>query len=755
MIECNDIPKIAAELQAKFEKCKTLKAADMDLLVDLVLAAKNCSENNLAQNNIFTSINTGAQVTQESDIPDIINNLPQFIIEDTEIGIIYIQVNNVDSKYLLKSGKGIYGLNSNNDIVLSDIELIYNKENPTGLEALNEGNGIGWRLIGRNSNNYGTIGQEAIDFGSSLNSSNLIGATGNRSINFSEEGIASGYGSFLGTGFSNEATGTYTTIFGYDNHANGYSTGIFGSFNRETSSTGYNFIQGQGNNISTNSGFASGVALLKGAGVGTSVLGTANVDITSQNNGTDVNAPMIIIGNGTHTTPNGAAWVAITRSNLLVGLRNGEVTLPSTTIAVIDNEVTGKQIVTKEWINAQNFNSNLSDIDFSNSFELPFVNNTSDNFNYNSKLKWQEGLGDALVIDDLSNFSFPNKSLLSQSSLRFRNETTGNTKQGVILLAQGDDITYPTQMGWNINNGIFNNWYFDGTIGRILQLNDDGLLLAPTLTNTLIDNSATGKELITLDYFNANNSGGVVSLEGYSETGNQGNGDLEVTLGDNTHPTLQSYITLDSPDEQVELGTLNSFIRLRQNAAIFELDNITYRDRVSTNSVAFSLSNLTGIRNLQYPDASGTLARLEDLEDSLSLSSTNVTNTNALLTHVGGMNDIDSTTNVTITIQDNATENIPVGSILTYNQINTGRAIVTYSGTASGDSGQTYKVGDVLTLWHKSLDNWVILNPPKALDSTTVGEPTGSDQVFNVVSLTQAEYDAGTPVATTLYNIIP
>ncbi len=40
------------------------------------------------------------------------------------------------------------------------------------------------------------------------------------------------------------------------------------------------------------------------------------------------------------------------------------------------------------------------------------------------------------------------------------------------------------------------------------------------------------------------------------------------------------------------------------------------------------------------------------------------------------------------------------------------------------------------------------------IDSSVSGEPTGSDQVLNVVSLTQAEYDAGTPVATTLYVII-
>ena len=39
------------------------------------------------------------------------------------------------------------------------------------------------------------------------------------------------------------------------------------------------------------------------------------------------------------------------------------------------------------------------------------------------------------------------------------------------------------------------------------------------------------------------------------------------------------------------------------------------------------------------------------------------------------------------------------------------------------------------------------------INSTTTSEPTGSDLVYNVVSLTQAEYDAGTPVATTFYII--
>ena len=46
-----------------------------------------------------------------------------------------------------------------------------------------------------------------------------------------------------------------------------------------------------------------------------------------------------------------------------------------------------------------------------------------------------------------------------------------------------------------------------------------------------------------------------------------------------------------------------------------------------------------------------------------------------------------------------------------------------------------------------------IATPINTIDSVVSGEPTGSDQVINVVSLTQAEYDAGTPVATTFYII--
>jgi NADH:ubiquinone oxidoreductase subunit F (NADH-binding) len=64
-------------------------------------------------------------------------------------------------------------------------------------------------------------------------------------------------------------------------------------------------------------------------------------------------------------------------------------------------------------------------------------------------------------------------------------------------------------------------------------------------------------------------------------------------------------------------------------------------------------------------------------------------------------------------------------------------------------------VGDE-TAWLASLEGADGTNATgelNTIDSVTTGEPTGSDVVLNVVSLTQAEYDASTPVSTTLYII--
>jgi hypothetical protein len=268
----------------------------------------------------------------------------------------------------LSGGGGGYTLPTATDVILGGVKIDANTINidgngvisasgwtdPTGLEAIDEGNWFGWRFIGRDPSYYGNIGYDAKDFGVNYALNSTLGATGSLSVNFSEDGLITGYGAFAGTGYNLQLTNTYTTGFGYYNISNGYSSFIAGVWNVETNSKGFNFTAGHSNHTNQIAGFSAGAALLKGTGVGCAVLGAANIDIASAQSGTDVNAPMIIIGNGTHTTPDATAWAATVRSNLFVGYRNGEVVLPSTTIAIIDAESTGRQLLTKEWYDAKN-----------------------------------------------------------------------------------------------------------------------------------------------------------------------------------------------------------------------------------------------------------------------------------------------------------------------------------------------------------------------------------------------------------------
>lgn len=299
----------------------------------------------------------------------------------------------------------------------------------TGLEAIDEGNGIGYRLVGRSPALFGNIGLGAFDFSKSSNLSEAFGATGEQSVNFSEEGIASGYGSFIGTGFLNIASGTYVNVVGYNNQSNGYSSAMFGSFNRETTNQGYNFTLGQGNSVSGIAGMTSGVALINGQGVSATVLGAANVDITSSNTGTDTDAPMIIVGNGTHTTGSGVAWEAITRSNLFVGYRDGRLLAPSTTNAVIAADTTGEQLITKAYGDANYLGSGGLEAVLNN-------DGRAESDDGNSYWDWviddEDSYMDFQMSDDLGNYS---GSYVDRYSNSFYSGT--NTSSSTISVSEG------------------------------------------------------------------------------------------------------------------------------------------------------------------------------------------------------------------------------------------------------------------------------------------------------------------------------
>ncbi|WP_299883968.1 tail fiber domain-containing protein [uncultured Lacinutrix sp.] len=90
-----------------------------------------------------------------------------------------------------------------------------------GLEAIDEGNGTGWRLIGRNPSLHATIGSNALDLSLSDESNSFgYGASGSSSIAMGFNSTASGLNS-TAMGSTTAATGTQSTAMGVSTFASG------------------------------------------------------------------------------------------------------------------------------------------------------------------------------------------------------------------------------------------------------------------------------------------------------------------------------------------------------------------------------------------------------------------------------------------------------------------------------------------------------------------------------------------------------
>ncbi|WP_298755646.1 tail fiber domain-containing protein [uncultured Psychroserpens sp.] len=98
--------------------------------------------------------------------------------------------------------------------------------NVTGIEVIDEGSGAGWRIIGRDADNYGNVGQNAVDLSYSDTPSSEIGATGFASTTFGYITRATNYVAFA-TGDNSWATGQGATAMGGATRASGdWSTSI-------------------------------------------------------------------------------------------------------------------------------------------------------------------------------------------------------------------------------------------------------------------------------------------------------------------------------------------------------------------------------------------------------------------------------------------------------------------------------------------------------------------------------------------------
>ena len=229
-----------------------------------------------------------------------------------------------------------------------------NSQGSTGLEALDEGNGIGWRLIGRDPLNYGNIGLNSTDLSVSSGASVVRGATGANSLAIGKNNQAAGAESFAGG--EDCVTGNYSSFaYGYDAQATGDASF---AVNEQTRATGtFSFASGLNTQATEGQATAMGRATIaSGSGsfaggdgntassygetalglFGTIVAGTAGTWVATDR--------LFGLGNGTTSG---------SRSDALTILKNGLATLPSVTNALIDAEPTGKAIATKEWVIAQ------------------------------------------------------------------------------------------------------------------------------------------------------------------------------------------------------------------------------------------------------------------------------------------------------------------------------------------------------------------------------------------------------------------
>ncbi|TWO32035.1 hypothetical protein E1J38_011710 [Seonamhaeicola sediminis] len=173
----------------------------------------------------------------------------------------------------------------------------------TGLEALDEGNGTGWRLTGANPTYYGNIGSNAVDLSYSNLSSSVLGATGENAFATGSLTQALGFAS-TSMGYFTEALGAYSTAVGKDTNAVGTSSFAVGevTYATGTASTAMGVS-------SQASGFAS-----TAMGYIVNADDEASTVVGSLNDATFSTSTLFQVGNGNNIND---------RSNALTVLENG------------------------------------------------------------------------------------------------------------------------------------------------------------------------------------------------------------------------------------------------------------------------------------------------------------------------------------------------------------------------------------------------------------------------------------------------
>ena len=299
-------------------------------------------------------IETGAIVYQESHTPTTDSNgvIIVNIGEGTIISGVYDAIDWASYAHFLRvhinSGSGLV------DLGISEFKSVpYAKvaENVKGLEAIDEGNGMGWRLVGKDSEHYGNLGDNAIDLSESQVVSGTHGATGDFSVAKGINTIASGLASIasgiasnasgdlsFAMGSGTTASGNYSIAFGQSSIASGNYSTVFGLSNEASG----NFSTALGYNTRTPIDYSTVVGQFN---VGTPHIVTEDLDAIFE------------IGNGTSDS---------NRSNALSVLKNGTHIIRSNSRGIeVLSEGTGVYVFNPgqnglDVLNAEVYGANIS-----------------------------------------------------------------------------------------------------------------------------------------------------------------------------------------------------------------------------------------------------------------------------------------------------------------------------------------------------------------------------------------------------------
>ncbi|RED42123.1 trimeric autotransporter adhesin [Winogradskyella eximia] len=301
-------------------------------------------------------------------------------------------------------------------------------ENVSGLEAIDEGNGLGLVKVGRVEANYGAIGENAVDLSYSSSASTTKGASGLLST---------------AMGIGTTASGQYSTAMGRTTIASGFFSTAMGIV---TTASG-NRSTAMGNRTIAESYGQTSLGIYN---VATTPISTTAFNASDQ---------LLVVGNGA----NGA-----NRSNALTILKNGTITAPSFDIAEITD---AKALVTKEYADASIANAastGLEAIDEGNGLGLVKVGRVEANYG---------NIGNGAVDLSISTSASTTRGATGQGSTAMGSSTTASgyasTAMGQSTIAQGDWSTaigegttasgfFSTAMGWNTTA----NAYYSTAMGR-------------------------------------------------------------------------------------------------------------------------------------------------------------------------------------------------------------------------------------------------------------------------------------------------